>query len=465
MQIFYFSAAALLVLFVGAGVIIGSRGTSKKDFSLGGRKAGAAGVTGILLGALVGGASTVGTAQMAYSSGLTAWWFTLGGGIGCLLLGLRFAVPLRRSEITTIADYLEKSYGGAGSRCGAAIAFTATVSSSIGTFISICAQFLACIALIRGVIPLSGWQAALVAAFAIWGFIAAGGMKSFSTLGTAKIFILYIVLALCAGAAWHHSGGVCAVYSKLGFAPWFNPFGRGFVPEMGYLASMIVGVFTTQIYIQSFAAAKDAQAARAGAFASALLMPPMGLLGAWVGLSVRAAGVRIAPDKVLSWFIMDSFPPVVGGLIWGGVLITVIGCAAGLILGIATNITKNFIPKKLMSRYAHRTNEIQQALVAVMIIAATLIGLGSAGTMILDLSFLSMGLRGAGTFFPFVMAVLKPGLLSAPWALAASAGGLAGMLIWAFCGLPSDPLFAGLAVSALCVAAGAILGKKKHLEI
>lgn len=104
MLLFYISAFALLALFVGTGIVIGSRGAGKKDYSLGGRKAGAAGVTGILLGALVGGASTVGTVQMAYTYGMTAWWFTLGGGIGCLLLGLRFAVPLRSSEITTIAE-------------------------------------------------------------------------------------------------------------------------------------------------------------------------------------------------------------------------------------------------------------------------------------------------------------------------------------------------------------------------
>lgn len=456
--LFYISAFALLALFVGSGVVIGSRGGGKKDYSLGGRKAGAAGVTGILLGALVGGASTVGTVQMAYSYGMTAWWFTLGGGIGCLLLGLRFAVPLRSSEVTTIADYLERSYGGSG--CGTAIAFTATVSSSIGTFISICAQFLSCIALIRGVLPLPAWAASIAAAVSIWGFIAAGGMKSFSTLGTAKIFLLYIVLVLCAGAAcWH--GGFVPTAKALGFHPWFNLFGRGILPELGYLASMIVGVFTTQIYIQALAAAKDAAAARAGAFASAVLMPPMGLLGTWVGLSVRASGVEIAPDKVLSWFIMDSFPPLFGGLIWGGVLITVVGCAAGLILGIATNITKNFIPKKLTEKYASKNSMIQQGLVILMIIVAALSGIGGSGSMILEWSFMSMGLRGAGTFFPFVLAVLRPGLLSPPWALASSVGGLAVMLLWAVMGLPQDPLFAGLAASALCVTAGAILGKRR----
>ena len=85
---------------------------------------------------------------------------------------------------------------------------------------------------------------------------------------------------------------------------------------------------------------------------------------------------------------------------------------------------------------------------------------GGAGSMILEWSFVSMGLRGAGTFFPFVLAVLKPGFLSPPWALASSIGGLVGMLLWAAAGLPQDPLFAGLAVSALCVAAGVALCKR-----
>ena len=96
-----------------------------------------------------------------------------------------------------------------------------------------------------------------------------------------------------------------------------------------------------------------------------------------------------------------------------------------------------------------------------MIIIAALSGIGGSGSMILEWSFMSMGLRGAGTFFPFVLAVLRPGLLSPPWALASSVGGLAAMLLWAVMGLPQDPLFAGLAASALCVTAGAILGKRR----
>ncbi|MBR4400525.1 MAG: sodium:solute symporter family protein [Synergistes sp.] len=458
MFLFYFSAFAMLAAFIACGFAAGRR-SDKKDYSLGGRKAGAAGVTGILLGALVGGASTVGTVQMAYSYGMTAWWFTLGGGIGCLILGLRFAAPLRAAEITTVADYLEKSYG----KCGRMISLTATLSSSLGTFISVCAQFLSCIALIRGIIPIPAALAALTAAVSVWSFIATGGIKGFAALGKAKIAILFVVLIICAAAATLQHGA--EPFVKLPFHPCFNIFGRGFFPEAGYLLSMIAGIFTTQIYLQSIAAARDVESARAGALASAFIMPVMGLLGCWVGLTMRASGADVPPDMALSWFIANSFPPVIGGLLWGGILITVIGCAAGLILGIATNISKNFIPSGLKAKFGENSGRLEKLLVTVMTAAAAFIAVGGAGSMILEWSFVSMGLRGSGTFLPLVAAVLRPQALAPSWALASSAGGLAAMLLWAAMRLPGDPLFAGLAVSALCVCAGLFCTKKNQARL
>ncbi|MDO5563193.1 MAG: sodium:solute symporter family protein, partial [Synergistaceae bacterium] len=410
---------------------------------------------------LVGGASTVGTVQMAYTYGLTAWWFTLGGGIACLLIALRFAKPLRDSGITTIADFLAQNYGGEGSFYGDAISTTVSVSSSLGTLLSICAQFLSCTAMLRGIFPISVSAASLVSALSILGFIAAGGLKSYSKLGQAKIVLLFFILISCCAAAFNGGGSIGAVTSELPFHSWFNIFGRGFVPEMGHFASMVVGVFTTQIYIQSLAAAKDAETARKGALVSAFLMPLMGLLGTWIGLTVRARGVDIAPEKALSWFIMDSFSPAVAGLIWGGILITVIGCAAGLVLGISTNISKNLVPRRVKAHIAGHETAFERWLVLVIVAAAAVSGMFSGGSMILEWSYMSMGLRGAGAFFPFIAAILRPGLLDPLWALAASIGGLVGMLAWKFAGFSGDPLFAGLVVSALCVLIGIIFNGKK----
>jgi SSS family solute:Na+ symporter len=451
--LFYITAFITIALFVYMGLKTGSN-ASASDFSLCGQKSSATGVAGILLGALVGGASTVGTVQMAYKFGLSAIWFTVGGGLGCLILGLRFAAPIRASGITTIADHLENSYSQGGSRYGKRISQVATVSSSAGTFISMSAQLIACAALLRGALPMPLAVAIPLSALFILGFIAIGGLKSFSKLGKAKIVLLYAALMLCAGVAVKNGGTFSRVAAALPDGPWFNPFGRGLVKDLGAIGAMIVGVFSTQIYIQSLVAAKDTVTARNGAFISALLMPPMGLLGTWVGLSVRAQGIEISAEQVLPWFIRHSFPGVVGGVIWSGVFITAVACAAGLVLGISTNISKNLIPKKLAPATEKGQLTLQRGMIIFLVILSVVLSVFGANSMILEWSYVSMGLRGAGIFLPFTVAILRPGKLAPVWAFASAVGGLLGMILSAALGLPFDPLFSGLIISACFVAAG-----------
>lgn len=75
-------------LVLGVGVYAGTRVKSAADFSTGGGKAGTSLIAGTIMGTLVGGNATIGTAELAFNFGASAWWFTLGAGIGCLILGL-----------------------------------------------------------------------------------------------------------------------------------------------------------------------------------------------------------------------------------------------------------------------------------------------------------------------------------------------------------------------------------------
>ncbi|MGL5313021.1 MAG: sodium:solute symporter family transporter, partial [Peptostreptococcaceae bacterium] len=125
----YLGAIIVLVLITGVGIYSGRRVSSAGDFASGGRKAGISIIAGSIIGTLVGGASTIGTAQLAFNYGFSAWWFTLGGGIGCLFLGLVFAKPLYNSEITTLPQVFSREYGRNAST-------TATILMSLGSFLS-----------------------------------------------------------------------------------------------------------------------------------------------------------------------------------------------------------------------------------------------------------------------------------------------------------------------------------------
>jgi hypothetical protein len=86
--------------------------------------------------------------------------------------------------------------------------------------------------------------------------------------------------------------------------------------------------------------------------------------------------------------------------------------------------------------------------------------LSTAGSLILEWSFLSMGLRGAATFFPFLFAIVAPGRLSRAWGLASSAGGLLTLVAVSLVHMPFDPMLAAIGVSGALAVAGYAKGPR-----
>ncbi len=98
-------------LILTVAMILGLSIYSGTKFKAGGSKNGSAITAGIIMGTLVGGSSTVGTAQLAYNYGMSAWWFTLGGGIACLVLALVYVKPFRNSHCATLVQMIGHEYG------------------------------------------------------------------------------------------------------------------------------------------------------------------------------------------------------------------------------------------------------------------------------------------------------------------------------------------------------------------
>ena len=99
---------ATIALIIGIGIRSGRKVQSAADFSSGGSRAGAWIVCGAIMGTLVSGQATIGTAQLAFSYGMSAWWFTLGSGIGCLILAIGYAAPFRHSGCSTLLQIVSK---------------------------------------------------------------------------------------------------------------------------------------------------------------------------------------------------------------------------------------------------------------------------------------------------------------------------------------------------------------------
>ncbi|MFO7764928.1 MAG: sodium:solute symporter family protein [Pelovirga sp.] len=392
----FFTTLAGIFYFAWGGNV---KATSGIEYTLSGREASSLNVFGAITGTLVGGASTIGTAQLAFLYGLSAWWFTLGAGLACLFLGLFIAVPLRQSQAQTIPEFIARYHG-------ERVRTAASLFTAIGMFIQIVAQLLACGAVLAVLFNLSIGASATISMLLVVFFTLGGGMKSAGLTGLIKMVLIYLTMAVAGVVALNMAGGWRGLTEEFAAWPWFSLFGYGIKEGVSDLLSMLVGVISTQTYLQAVFSAQSSAVARRGSLLSAALIPPLGLLGILVGLYMRQTMPEMESALALPTFIMTYLPAGFAGIAFATLLIAAVGTASGLALGVSTTLKVD-----LLRHYLQKTtNELMvfRLITLTVLLAAFLLLLSNLGSAIMDWSFLSMGLRGATLCFPLLFAVFLP---------------------------------------------------------
>lgn len=455
---FFVGAIMVIVIISIIGVLTAKAKVDKYDNS---RNAFAGLVAGALIGTLVGGSATIGTAQLAYNYGFSAWWFTLGGGIGVLLLGAVFAKPLYQSNVTTLADVISREYG---SRCG----LVSAILSSIGTFLSFVAQIISGTALIMTVTHLSFLNAILIVAALMIIYVFWGGSLALGYGGIAKTILLSLSVLICGFVAVSLNGGLSSFFSneQLPHDTFFNLFARGISVDAGAGISLLIGVITTQSYISAILMAKSLKEAKKGAYLTAIIVPVMGVAGIFVGMYMRLNYPNIDTKLALPMFILEKMPPIVSGIMLATLLVAVTGTGAGLSFGMASMLYRNVYKHIVPSTQEQRSKKIIQLILILIIILGSLLCYLNLGNLILSWSFLSMGLRGAVAFFPLIIALFFPGRVKGFYTIISMVCGVLFTFVGKFI-LPStiDPLFLGLLASAVVMLCGMMISHNSRKKV
>lgn len=491
---------ATIVLIIGIGVYSGKKVSSAADFSGGGSKAGPWIVCGAIMGTLVSGQATIGTAQLAFSYGMSAWWFTLGSGIGCLILALGFVKPFRSSGCTTLLQIVSKEYGNHVESLG-------SIFCSIGIFISVVAQVLAATALLTTIFPMNHLLAALISIMLMAFYVIFGGVWGAGMGGIAKLILLYISSIvggiLVYGLANGFGGlietlqnlfGNTAMGTMIGLTDEIGVHGRftsmlsrGGSKDIGSCLSLLLGVLSTQTYAQAIWSAKNNAAARKGAMLSALLIPPIGIACILIGLYMRGHAITMdevsalqamgqaVPEgllrldstaQVFPVFVVNFMPKLLGGVVLGTLFITVVGGGSGLALGMASILVTDIFAHKNERVKESRVNlVVTRTTILVILLVAAVVAILVPGAMINDFGFLSMGLRGAVVFLPMCGGLWFAGKIPRQYAFYSVLAGPAAVLLGNFLPLPFDSLFLGLAVCLVIMVVGFAAGRKTALPV
>lgn len=444
-------------------------------------------VCGALLGTLAGGQSTIGTAQLAFCYGLSAWWFTIGAGLGALVLGLFYAGPLRRSGCSTLLEVVSREYGRKAETVG-------SILFLIGIFISIMSQVLSSSAMIGSLFGIPTLWASILGAVLIMLMVLFGGIRSAGVGGIVKLVLLYLCSLVAGIVVWHVAGGltglrdgVDAVYQSPSLAQ-FNgltdvesihnrygsPFARGVFKDLGGCLSLILGVVCTQSYAQCIWSAATTPKARRGALLCSLFMPIIGAACTLVGIYMRGhyvtadelkalqaagealpAGLGVIENSSQAFpaFILKHLPAWLGGLMLGTMLINILGCGSGLSLGAATILVRDVYGnvKRRMGLTASPLSQLSQTRLSIVgiLVAAVIATSLFHSTFINDLGFLSLGLRAVAILFPLCFALWWPGRIKPGRMVLSMPVGVAAMLLANFTSLPGDAVYYGLGASLL----------------
>ena len=233
----------------------------------------------------------------------------------------------------------------------------------------------------------------------------------------------------------------------------------------------------TQSYIQAIFSASNPRTASVAAFTAALISLPVGLPCAMVGIYMGAVHPEVTPILSLPVYLLTEQPVLLGGIAMGGIMLSLIGSIAGLSLGIGTMLSRDIFHRArvtLRARKIHKLAEdpeqqeiditeiptanhpyhlselaVTRLIVLLTIALAAFIALVNEGSQVLFWNYLSMALRSGGIFLPLSFAIFASGTITNLSATLSMVFSTAAALLVVFFGAAGNPLFFGLAVSAL----------------
>jgi SSS family solute:Na+ symporter len=408
-------------------------------YLLAGRQVPASVTAAMLTGLAVGGASTIGVAEQAYTRGISAGWYNAAWGAGAFVMGLVFAARYRRLELTTIPEFLGRFYSRPGRVLG--------VIGQLGIQIVVTSlQYVAGGAILSSVMPaVFTLRTGMVATALLFiGVTLVGGFWAAGLTNVANVLVIYVGVGIAVVMTLVKVGGIGGLAHGLPAGhPGFDPFGVGADQILAWFLVMVTTVVSMQSVVQISFAGRDERASRTGFLWGAAIIFPVGFISALIGMAAAVLHPGIPPAEALPRTVLD-LPPAVAGLALAGLWAADISTACALLLGSATLVSHDILGHRGQAgRDAGRERLTCRVTVAAIGALTFVLALSVSGI----LKVLLAGLTLSTAYALIVIATMfAPGLCrrsSATWTLLAT---MVSLLVWlavpsARLGLP-HPIYA-----------------------
>jgi solute:Na+ symporter, SSS family len=396
---------AVIMLYLGGIIGVGWWGArlarTKSDYLVAGRRLGLTLYSGTMAAIAVGGASTIGGAELGYRHGISGAWLVVSIGVGIVLLHALFARRLVRLRVYTVGEMLKLRYGGA-------TEVTTGVVMWIYTLMLVVTSSLAFATVFRELFDLPDIAGIVIGGAIVVFYSVLGGMWSITltdivqfAVKTIGVLILLPIIAVSAAGGF---GGMAAKLDSSYFS--LTSIGSGAI--VTYLVTYGLGLLIGQDIWQRVFTARTPRIASLGGITAGIYAMAYGLAGALVGAAVKVIYPRLNPQDTFTTAVEQLLPAGLRGLVLAAALSAMMSTASGALIGCSTVTTTDLLGplRRRLGRGAHtaggsdevRASRVTTLLLGVLaIVIATLVSdVVAALTIAYDVLVGGLGVAIAG---------------------------------------------------------------------
>jgi SSS family solute:Na+ symporter len=410
----------------------------------------------MLMSEFIGTSASVGTAQEAYVSGISAAWNIIALSAGFLFYAYFLAGKYKASGHNTISGVFAEVYG---------------PSTKIATsLVMIFALQIVAVALYAGggailssLLAVDPTLAIIICAVVAVLYVFVGGMRSVVYTNVIHSLMKYVGVGIALYFALTRVGGLQELQARLPEAmfSWTNV---GFGQIFAWFIAGIGATFSTQYVIQAVNTVDTQQKAQAASLYAALLLVPFGIATALIGMCSLALFPGIKSINALSALIADM-NGVMAGLVAAGLAASLFGTIAAISVSTATLLYKDFYTRFVATEH-DEDRSLHFVRVTTVVVGLIPIVLALYTPNVLQMTFLAKAVRAS-------LSVLVLLVFYAPWfgtkggALFSIIGSMVATIAWFLMGNPFgiDNAYVALVLPLIVMGASSVVARAQSGKV
>jgi solute:Na+ symporter, SSS family len=351
----------------------------------------------MLMSEFIGTSASVGTAQEAYISGISAAWNIIALGAGFLFYAWFLAGKYKGSGHNTISGVFAEVYG---------------PSTKIATsLVMILALQIVAVALYAGggailsvLLAVDRTLATVICGVVAVLYVFVGGMRSVVYTNVIHSLMKYAGIGIALYFGLSKVGGLAELQARLP-AEMFSWMNVGVSQILAWFIAGIGATFSTQYVIQAINTVETQQKAQVASLSAALLLVPFGIATALIGMCSLVLFPGIKSINAFSALIADMNGPM-AGIVAAGLAASLFGTIAAISVSTATLLYKDFYTRFVGE--GDESRSLNFVRIATVIVGLLPIVLAIYTPNILQITFLAKAIRAS-------LAVLVLLVFYAPW--------------------------------------------------